>query len=267
MPDRSPKRQRKKEAAAARREAMREMMERQRKRRMYTLAGVTALLLVGGIGLASLAFFGDDEPEATPAATEAGPTPVPTPPPIACGGQLPQVAGSEKDTYQAPEDQELERNRTYIWRLETSCGTIDVELDVRRAPKTTNSIVFLTRQGFFDGLTFHRIAKGFVIQGGDPSGDGTGGPGYKVEEAPPGDLGYDRGVVAMAKGGQEAPGTSGSQFFVATSDTGLPAEYALVGTVVEGMDVVDEIEALQAENQDAPPPEQVFIEKASIIVR
>ncbi|HVL81596.1 MAG TPA: peptidylprolyl isomerase [Actinomycetota bacterium] len=269
MPDgRSPKRARKKEAAAARREAMREMMERQRKRRMYTLAGVTAFLILGGLALAALALRGTDDPAASPSpAATGGPTPAPSPRPIACDGSLPDAAGAEKQTWEdPPADQKLDRSKTYVWRLETSCGRIDVELAVSRAPKTVNSVVFLTRNGFYDGLEFHRVVNGFVIQGGDPEGTGGGGPGYQIVEAPPRGLSYDRGIVAMAKAGPDPAGTSGSQFFIASADTGLPAEYALVGEVVEGMDVVERIAALQPEGVDAQPPQRVFIEKASIVV-
>ena len=95
---------------------------------------------------------------------------------------------------------------------------------------------------FYDGLSFHRIVAGFVIQGGDPKGDGSGGPGYSVTEAPPSDLTYSKGVVAMAKTATEAAGTSGSQFFVVTGeDAGLPPEYALLGKVTKGQEVVDKI--------------------------
>ena len=107
--------------------------------------------------------------------------------------------------------------------MQTSHGTFEITLDAERAPITASSFASLVTQGFYDGLTFHRIVPGFVIQGGCPDGTGMGGPGYKVEEAPPEDLRYVRGVVAMAKAGMEAAGTSGSQFFVVTgNDVGLP---------------------------------------------
>src|SRR3954452_18050844 len=119
-------------------------------------------------------------------------------------------------------------------RIETSCGDFTIALDSQRAPKTVNSFVFLSEEGFYDGLSFHRIVPGFVIQGGDPLGNGTGGPGYQVVEAPPSDLRYTRGIVCMAKTAMDAPGTSGSQFFIVTgADVGLPPEYALVGLITE----------------------------------
>ena len=111
-----------------------------------------------------------------------------------------------------------------------------------RAPKTANSFAFLAEEGFYDDLDFHRIVPEFVIQGGDPLGTGTGGPGYSVDEKPPANLAYTKGTVAMAKSSAEPPGRSGSQFFVVTgADAGLPPEYALVGKVSEGIDVVERI--------------------------
>src|SRR5438105_6985005 len=112
---------------------------------------------------------------------------------------------------------QLQRSRTYLATVQTSCGTFVIQLDSKRAPKTGGSFVALAKQGFYDGLSFHRIAPGFVIQGGDPAGNGSGGPGYKIREQPPKNLVYSEGTVAMAKGGNEPAGTSGSQFFVVTA--------------------------------------------------
>ena len=139
----------------------------------------------------------------------------------------------------------LDAAKTYTATVETNCGTFAFELGVEEAPRTTASFVALARDGFYDGLGFHRIAPGFVIQGGDPNGDGTGGPGYKTRDAPPDDVVYSEGVVAMAKGGDEPAGTAGSQFFVVTApDAGLPADYAVLGKVVDGIDVVNRIEGM-----------------------
>lgn len=147
--------------------------------------------------------------------------------------------------------------------VETSCGTFEIALDAERAPKTVNSFVFLAEEGFYDDLSFHRVAPEFVIQGGDPLGNGTGGPGYSVDEKPPADLAYTKGVVAMAKSGAEPPGRSGSQFFVVLgADAGLPAEYALVGKVTEGLDVVDRIGELGTPAET--PKQTVLIDKMSI---
>lgn len=129
--------------------------------------------------------------------------------------------------------------------VSTSCGDFTISLDVERAPKTSGSFAYLADEGLYDDTPIHRIEPGFVIQGGDPSGDGSGGPGYSVVERPPSDLKYLQGVVAMAKTGTEAAGTSGSQFFVVTAqDAQLPPDYALLGKVISGLDVVLRIEEL-----------------------
>ena len=129
--------------------------------------------------------------------------------------------------------------------VETSCGNFTIALDVARAPKTASSFAYLARQGVYDDTPFHRIVPGFVIQGGDPTGTGSGGPGYFVDEPPPRNLSYTRGIVAMAKTAAEPPGRSGSQFFVVTvPDAGLTPDYALVGRVSSGFDVVQRIEQL-----------------------
>lgn len=147
--------------------------------------------------------------------------------------------------------------------VETSCGTFEIVLDTKRAPETANSFAFLSEEGFYDELIFHRIVPGFVIQGGDPEGTGTGGPGYSVDEKPPANLAYTKGIVAMAKSGAEPPGRSGSQFFVVIgADAGLPPEYALVGKVEEGMDVVERIGKLGTPAEK--PKQTVLIEKVSI---
>ena len=147
--------------------------------------------------------------------------------------------------------------------VQTSCGTFDIALDTTRAPKTANSFAYLSEEGFYDDLTFHRIVPGFVIQGGDPLGTGTGGPGYSVDEKPPANLAYTKGTVAMAKSSAEPPGRSGSQFYVVTgADAGLPPEYALVGKVDRGMDVVDRIGKLGTPSEK--PKQTVLIEKITI---
>lgn len=146
----------------------------------------------------------------------------------------------------------------------TTEGEFSVELDTDRAPKTANGFAYLAEEGFYDGLTFHRIVPGFVIQGGDPRGDGTGGPGYRIVEKPPADLKYDPGTVAMAKGATDPPGSSGSQFFVVTGEgaASLPSDYALVGRVSEGFDVVERIGRLGG--PDEVPTREVVIERATL---
>lgn len=123
-------------------------------------------------------------------------------------------------------------------RLETEKGDIVFELFPDTAPLAVSNMVYLTKEGFYDGLTFHRRVEDFVIQGGDPRGNGTGGPGYKFEDELDDDYSYDRGIVAMANSG---PDTNGSQFFIMLADNDLPKNYTIFGRVTEGMDVVDEI--------------------------
>jgi cyclophilin family peptidyl-prolyl cis-trans isomerase len=158
----------------------------------------------------------------------------------------------------------LDPEKTTTVTLKTNQGTFSFDLDVTDSPHTTASFADLVKKGFFDGLTFHRIVPGFVIQGGDPNGDGTGGPGYTTVDAPPGDAKYTKGVVAMAKTGAEPPGTAGSQFFVVTgTDIGLPPDYALLGMVSSGMAVVDKIDKL-GDPATEKPTKRVVIEKATV---
>lgn len=121
--------------------------------------------------------------------------------------------------------------------LETDKGTIRFNLLADEAPLTVSNFVFLAQKKFYDGLTFHRVEPGFVVQGGDPNGTGTGGPGYKFADEPV-KREYKRGIVAMANSG---PNTNGSQFFIMLADTPLPPQYTIFGEVTEGMDVVDKI--------------------------
>jgi cyclophilin family peptidyl-prolyl cis-trans isomerase len=150
--------------------------------------------------------------------------------------------------------------------VETTCGTFEIALDTKGSPKTVASFEHLAREGVFDGTWFHRIVPDFVIQGGDPQGNGMGGPGYSVIEKPPGDAEYRRGVVAMAKTEAEPPGTSGSQFFVVTTaDAGLPPDYAIVGKVSDGFDVVRTIEQFgDPASQSGEPLAPVVINRVTI---
>jgi cyclophilin family peptidyl-prolyl cis-trans isomerase len=164
---------------------------------------------------------------------------------------------------------DLARGRTWTVEMRTSCGTFDIRLATSRAPRTAASFAGLVRRGFYDGLTFHRIAGDpasgpFVIQGGDPLGTGLGGPGFSTVEKPPAGVRYTRGTVAMAKTQSEPAGASGSQFFIVTApDAGLPPEYALVGRVSRGLDVVERIASV-ATSPDEKPVAPVVIEKATL---
>ncbi|HVV91011.1 MAG TPA: peptidylprolyl isomerase [Solirubrobacterales bacterium] len=148
--------------------------------------------------------------------------------------------------------------------VETNCGTFEIALATKEAPITANSFAYLVEEGFYNDLTFHRIVPEFVIQGGDPTGTGTGGAGYEVTEKPPANLKYEEGVVAMAKSSTDPPGRSSSQFYVVSGPQGetLPAEYALAGRVTKGMDVVHRIGELGG--SDEKPTEPVVIEKMTI---
>lgn len=163
----------------------------------------------------------------------------------------------------------LDPSKTYTATVTTNCGTFAFTLDVKDSPKTSASFDYLAKRGFYDGLTFHRVAAGFVIQGGDPLGNGAGGPGYSIVEPPPRSVRYTRGVVAMAKAQNEPSGASGSQFYVVTGeDAQLPPQYALLGHVVQGQSVVDAIGALPTNPpQDGMPTQPVVISKLSVAER
>jgi cyclophilin family peptidyl-prolyl cis-trans isomerase len=148
--------------------------------------------------------------------------------------------------------------------VETSCGTFDIELATSEAPTIANNFAYLAEEGFYDELTFHRIVPEFVIQGGDPEGTGTGGPGYQVVEAPPKNLKYTLGTVAMAKAETDPPGAAASQFYIVTGPQGetLPAEYALAGHVTKGLNVVEAIGELGGPEEK--PTQPVVIEKMTV---
>jgi cyclophilin family peptidyl-prolyl cis-trans isomerase len=148
--------------------------------------------------------------------------------------------------------------------VETNCGTFDIALATTEALTIANSFAYLAEEGFYDELTFHRIVPEFVIQGGDPTGTGSGGPGYEVVQAPPKNLKYTLGTVAMAKTETDPPGAAGSQFYIVTGPQGetLPPEYALAGKVTKGLDVVERIGELGGPEEK--PTQPVVIEKMSI---
>jgi peptidyl-prolyl cis-trans isomerase B (cyclophilin B) len=147
--------------------------------------------------------------------------------------------------------------------VETNHGDFSFSLDVEASPATTTSVRYLVEQGFYDGLDFHRVVPGFVLQGGDPQGDGSGGPGYYVDEPPPPGTTYERGTVAMAKTGTDPAGRSGSQFFIISGQqAGLPPEYAYVGEIESGQGTIRRIEGLG--DGDGPPSEPVTIERMTV---
>jgi len=217
------------------------------------IALIVGIVVLAGVVLAIVLTRGDDEsPEPATQTAENGCETAEKPEPKT-GLSLEAPA----------EDSELSPGDAATAVVETSCGSFSIELDTDRAPITANSFAYLANQGFYDNQFFHRIAPGFVIQGGDPLGTGSGGPGYSVDEAPPQNLQYTRGIVAMAKSAAEPPGRSGSQFFVVTGAAApLPPDYALVGKVSDGLDVVETIGELG--NPQEQPTETIVIESVTI---
>jgi peptidyl-prolyl cis-trans isomerase B (cyclophilin B) len=223
---------------------------------------LTGLILCLACALVVAACGEDDdssgEAAATPTATEEAA-------PAGCeAAEEPEPKG--EGNLKNPKER-LDGGKTYVATVSTNCGDFEITLDAKRAPKTGGSFKALADEGFFDGTTFHRIIAGFVIQGGDPQGTGGGGPGYSVVEAPPRDLVYSKGVVAMAKSDVEAAGTSGSQFFVVTAeDAQLPPDYALLGKVTSGQDVVDKIGVVETDPATDKPVEPVVISSVKVAV-
>jgi peptidylprolyl isomerase len=155
----------------------------------------------------------------------------------------------------------IDSSKRYSALMVTSKGSITFALDAEAAPKTVNSFVFLARYHYFDGIVFHRIIPGFVVQGGDPTGTGTGGPGYRFEDELPKPGRYEIGSLAMANAG---PNTNGSQFFIISGPSGtqLPPNYSLFGKAVNGLDVIAALEA--AGSASGKPTEGVRIESVTI---
>ena len=261
-------------------------MQQQRKRQTTTIVVALVIALVGG-GIAYAAFSGGDDTQAGASGATGstdqpttGPTgatsspntvkPTPGPAEVACGGTQPKAATKPKPQFSAPE-QVVKQGTTYTAEMQTSCGTIVIELLADQAPQTVNSFVFLAQQGYFDGQRFHRLDTSIdVIQGGDPTATGSGGPGYTIPDELTGNESYGPGTLAMANAG---PDTGGSQFFLITGDAGhnLDANpaYTIFGTVVEGLDVARRIQQLPIQDPSAgisgqQPTQSVYIEKVTI---
>jgi cyclophilin family peptidyl-prolyl cis-trans isomerase len=231
---------------------------------------VRRALAIASICLATaLGACGDDDKKDTaqdaPSTTQAAPEPTQTEPPAADAGGCKEVDEPTSKEREAKKPKgELDAGKTYRLTFATNCGAFTIELDQKAAPKTAASLVSLAESKFYDGTAFHRIVPGFVIQGGDPTASGSGGPGYSTVDKPPAGTTYTKGVVAMAKTAQEAPGTSGSQFFVLVgADAGLPPEYAVVGKVSDGMDTVERI-GQQGDPATEQPLQAVVIEKVTV---
>lgn len=156
----------------------------------------------------------------------------------------------ERRTYSKVPEMQIDTQKKYTAKFETTKGNFEVELYTNKAPKTVNNFVFLARESFYDGLTFHRVIKDFMIQGGDPKGDGSGGPGYAFEDEI-NDIKLKRGVLAMANSG---PNTNGSQFFIVTKEATdwLDGKHTAFGRVTNGLDVVMNIEKIETDENDRP---------------
>ena len=174
------------------------------------------------------------------------------------------MAGQQR--WSAPFAMSIDPSRRYTGTLETTKGAIEVEFFADDAPQTVNNFVNLARAGYYDGTPFHRIVSGFVIQGGDPTGTGSGGPGYQFADEPV-RRDYERGTLAMANAG---PNTNGSQFFIVLDDLRgrLPKNYTIFGRVTSGMDAVDAIAATPTRQnrggERSTPTEPVTLERATI---
>jgi cyclophilin family peptidyl-prolyl cis-trans isomerase len=204
----------------------------------------------------------DSSPLATSWAGAARPSSPPTPRVTSCDDARGSVAG--KPQFPAAPAQMLDPAKSYIVTLETSKGRIVARLSPEIAPIAVNSFVFLVRCGFYDGTLIHRVVKDFVIQGGDPTGTGKGGPGYRLPDELPPQPGYAIGALAMANAG---PNTAGSQFFIVTGDkaSSLPNKYSLLGEVTQGQDVAKAIEQVPSTPaQDGRPNDTVMITKVTI---
>ncbi|MFQ6059373.1 MAG: peptidylprolyl isomerase [Anaerolineae bacterium] len=249
------KRKRRKARSRARRAPARRRLARRRapeslldrlKANPWALAAIIGVVIVAVLGLGYLLGRGRGAPPPTPEAA-----PLTVSPALTETAEVtatvpvltPTTAPVSRKTYSQPPTMTIDVNKTYVATIETDKGDIVIELYPQDAPQTVNNFVFLAREGFYDGLTFHRVEPGFVIQGGDPKGDGTGGPGYTLpaEIKRP----HPEGAVAMARLGDDVNPerrSSGSQFYITLApQPSLDGKYTVFGQVTEGMDVVRSI--------------------------
>ncbi|HEV3131652.1 MAG TPA: peptidylprolyl isomerase [Acidimicrobiales bacterium] len=177
--------------------------------------------------------------------------------------EIPAADGSSPKTqrFDGPPPMVIDPAKRYTAEVTTSKGTMTIALDAIAAPRTVNNFVFLARWHYYDGIVFHRIIPGFMLQGGDPEGSGRGGPGYRFDDELPAPGRYEIGSLAMANAG---PHTNGSQFFIVSGPDGaaLPPSYSLFGKVVGGLEVVQAIESVGS--RSGAPSEQVAIESVTI---
>jgi cyclophilin family peptidyl-prolyl cis-trans isomerase len=232
----------------------RDLAATRRRQRTKTARNVIiAAVVVVGIALAFSALGGKKSNKKKPAAAGA----------VTC--QNVSKPSPKSTTFKTAPPMTIDPKKTYTAVLDTSCGKITIALDAKNAPKAVNNFVFLARQHFYDDEYFHRVVKDFVIQDGDPKGDGSGGPGYNVQGEPPKD-GYPLGSIAAAKTGDEPAGTMGSQYFIVTGSQGtsLPNDYARFGKVSSGMAVVNKIGSFGGSDQTGTPTKVVTVKKVTI---
>ncbi len=185
------------------------------------------------------------------------------------GKDTPVTSAKQPQQWSSPPAMEIDKNKTYTATLHTTDGDIVINLLAKEDPITVNNFVFLAQHNFYNNVPFHRIIKGFMIQTGDPTGTGAGGPGYKFQDEPV-TRDYTRGTVAMANSG---PNTNGSQFFIVQADmTGrLPKNYTIFGEVTQGMDVVDKIAntpvTMNQFGEQSQPTQKVQINSVDITVK
>jgi cyclophilin family peptidyl-prolyl cis-trans isomerase len=261
---------------AARRQAERDAMRRRRERTLRAFGIVVAMVLVATVGLFLINKKGTTAASPSPTVSPSGsPSASPSALPVACGGSVPKTAGEGKPRIPNAPPMTIDPSKTYTATMQTSCGQIVISLDAKTAPIGVNSFVFLANKGFFDGLTFHRIVKGFVIQGGDPKGDGTGGPGYQFATETSPKVTFDSaGLLAYANSGGD---TNGSQFFITLAPTpqlnpSANQSFTIFGKVIKGLDVVQKIGAIPGTpnpgipGENSVPTQTVYIESITIAV-
>ena len=249
------KKQHRKQVARAREKRQQDKFQRRTTRNRWIILLMAGLMVLSLIAIPLTQWLaqrgdaaapepGDVEPEDVEPQEESQPEAAPT--------------ADRADAYDEPFDMTIDPEATYAATLSTDMGEIVVQLDPDGAPTATNNFVNLARDGYYDDVIFHRVIEGFMIQGGDPTGLGTGGPGYRFEDelGPAEDLvaeegGYPRGTLAMANAG---PDTNGSQFLIVHQDYPLPAAYTVFGEVADGLEVVDEIATVPTENDRPVDP-------------
>lgn len=212
--------------------------------------GIIGMILVGS----AVYYFSQNQPNTSTPITKTTET------------TMPKKTQSKKiATEKSPPAMQIDPNKTYTAVLHTDKGDITIELNAKDTPITVNNFVSLAKDKFYDGTIFHRVIKGFMIQGGDPNGDGTGGPGYRFDDEDF-DGEYEKGTIAMANAG---PNTNGSQFFIMHEDYALPKNYVIFGKVKDGLDVVDAIAESETEGnpnsgENSTPVDPVTIESVTI---